>query len=110
LGEFKPFAQWNDTAPTLTLPWYDAYNAVKHHREAAFSKATLEAVLNAAAALHIMQIAQWGPEVFELLHENRFSPFGVTAAPTINLAEIYMPGLDNDRSMSKGHYFERSVR
>jgi hypothetical protein len=107
LGEFTPFARWSDTAPTKTLTWYDAYNAVKHHREAAFSKATLEAVLNASAALHIMQMAQWGPEVFDLLHENRFSPFTAAVAPVISLAEIYMPSLDETRSLSQSLYFEK---
>jgi hypothetical protein len=107
LGEFTPFAKWSDTAPTKTLTWYDAYNAVKHHREAAFSKATLEAVLNASAALHIMQMAQWGPEVFGLLHENRFSPFTAAVAPVISLAEIYMPSLDESRSLSQSLYFEK---
>ena len=105
MGEFTPFAQWSDVAPTKSLAWYDAYNAVKHHREAEFSKATLEVLLDAVAALHIMQVAQWGPEVFSLLHENRFSPFTAVVAPVISPAEVYMPSLDESRTLSPGLYF-----
>jgi hypothetical protein len=32
---------------------------------------------NCETDLHVVQAAQWGPEVFSLLHENQFSPFTV---------------------------------
>jgi hypothetical protein len=106
LGVFTPFEKWSEAAPTKSLAWYDAYNAVKHHREAEFPKATLENLLNAMAALHIMQVAQWGPEVFSLLHENRFSPFSLAHSPDIAISDVYIPSIDESRSLSPGLYFE----
>lgn len=32
-GPLSPFKGWDDDKPTQSLPWYDAYNAVKHGRE-----------------------------------------------------------------------------
>lgn len=107
LGPFVPFDRWSDGASTKSLPWYDAYNAVKHHREAEFSKATLENLLNAMAALHIMQVAQWGPEVFSLLHENRFSPFTIVSSPVIAINDVYIPSIDESGKLTPGLYFER---
>ncbi|MGH6965850.1 MAG: hypothetical protein ACREE0_15320 [Phenylobacterium sp.] len=59
LEPLHPFADWG-RGTTPDLPWYDAYNAVKHHREANFSEGTLEAALNAVAACAIMACAQFG--------------------------------------------------
>jgi hypothetical protein len=56
LETFMPFEEWTSVSPTQSLPWYNAYNAVKHHREGKFSQATLENLLSAMAALHIMQV------------------------------------------------------
>jgi hypothetical protein len=107
LNAFTPFAKWTSTSPTQSLQWYDAYNAVKHHREARFSQATLQNLLNAMSALHIMQVAQWGPEVFSFLHENRFSPFTVVKSPDVGMGEIYMPAIDESGSLTPDLYFDR---
>jgi hypothetical protein len=72
----------------------------------AFSQATLENLLNAAAALHIMQAAQWGPEIFSLMHDNRFSPFWITHIPTFSTAEIYLPPLERGAALTPICYFE----
>jgi hypothetical protein len=106
LGSFTPFEKWSHSAPTKSLAWYHAYNAVKHDRAAEFSKATLENLLNAVSALHIMQAAQWGPEIFSLLHENRFSPFAVVSMPMIAISEVYMPSIDESRSLMASYYFD----
>jgi hypothetical protein len=105
VGTFAPFDTWDASAPTLTLPWYDAYNAVKHDREASFNKATFQSLLNAAAALHIMQAAQWGPEIFSQMRDNRFSPFWITYIPTIAAADIYLAPLEMGQSMTAKPYF-----
>jgi hypothetical protein len=55
-----PFEYWDAIAPTQTLAWYDAYNATKHDRMGAFSRATLENAIDASAALCILLIAQYG--------------------------------------------------
>jgi hypothetical protein len=42
LPPISPFAGWGSSdKPTQALAWYDAYNAVKHNREAEFERATL---------------------------------------------------------------------
>ena len=58
-----PFKNWNAGKSTATLPWYDAYNAVKHDRENRFKKATLRFAFDAVSACVIMIVAQFG-EVF----------------------------------------------
>jgi hypothetical protein len=56
-----PFKDWGKTdQPTRDLPWYDAYNAVKHAREENFNRATLEHCLQAVSACAIMNCAQFG--------------------------------------------------
>jgi hypothetical protein len=62
---------------------------------------------SAMAALHIMQVAQWGPEVFSFLHEDRFSPFTVVKSPDMGMREIYMPAIDESRGLTPGLYFDR---
>jgi hypothetical protein len=55
-----PFKGWSASAPSQTLPWYEAYNDTKHDRVGAFSRATLASAVDAAAALCIMLVAQYG--------------------------------------------------
>ncbi|MFL5330473.1 MAG: hypothetical protein ACJ8C4_16340 [Gemmataceae bacterium] len=62
LPEFSPFKGWDVAAPTQTLPWYDAYNAVKHDREGNFWRASLEAAVHSVAACVVMLAAQFGQE------------------------------------------------
>lgn len=77
VGSYMPFDGWSRSASTKSLPWYEAYNEVKHNRELSFVDATMEHLLNAAAALHILQSSQWGPEIYSRLHDNQFSPFHI---------------------------------
>lgn len=93
--KFKPFALWTIDKPTETLPWYDIYNKVKHDRYGTFATASFEQVLNAAAALFIMQVSQWGPTIFNIENLNRFSIFSIVAIPDIPLDEVYI-GLNGD--------------
>jgi hypothetical protein len=59
IGSRQPFQGWNAQASTQTLPWYDAYNAVKHDREHEFHRATLETAIDAVTACAIMLAAQY---------------------------------------------------
>jgi hypothetical protein len=59
LASRKPFQGWNIPAPTQSLLWYDAYNAVKHDREREFHRATLEAAIDAVTACAIMLAAEY---------------------------------------------------
>jgi hypothetical protein len=56
----RPFSGWSSSAATKSLDWYDAYNAVKHDREANLRRATFGNVLKAAAASIAMGAAQFG--------------------------------------------------
>ncbi|QEL56743.1 hypothetical protein [Chromobacterium paludis] len=90
LGVLTPFKDWNETNPTRSLEWYDSYNAVKHDREGEFERANLKNLLNAMAAMHILLCAQWGPQTFHLLYENRYSPFHTNSIPDFSLADLYV--------------------
>ena len=57
-----PFEGWNVSAPTTSLLWYDAYNNVKHDREAKFSEASLRHAIEAVAACLVLLAAQFGVE------------------------------------------------
>jgi hypothetical protein len=65
LPECIPFWGWDPAKPTQSLPWYDAYNSVKHDREGAFARATLEHAIEAVAACVVMLAAQFGYEKLE---------------------------------------------
>lgn len=66
LPPLRPFINWSASGkPTQDLPWYDAYNRIKHDRETEFSQAKLFHVLNAVCASAIILQAQFGEnEVF----------------------------------------------
>ncbi|NWD99670.1 MULTISPECIES: hypothetical protein [Pseudomonas] len=100
---FSPYVSWDGTAPTSSLTWYDAYNAVKHDRESNFHRSTLEHVLNACAALHILQVTQWGPSLFDVMDSPRYSIFEVTEFPNVPISEVYVPliGTESDFSTSR---------
>ena len=104
-GSFSPFDEWDATSPTQSLQWYGAYNAVKHNREVEFEKATLEHLLNAMAALHIMQVAQWGPQLFDTFHDNCFSPFHLVQSPEFGASDMYLPSLDGSGRLIETPYF-----
>lgn len=108
MGCFRPFENWQKTIPktditsTSTIPWYAAYNKVKHDREQNAHEANLHNLLEAMAALHIMICAQWGPKIFggRNLAETSFSihasPFQVDSASNYDLGSFYMAPLDFD--------------
>jgi hypothetical protein len=65
-----PFAFWNATRPTQSLPWYETYNKVKHDREANFKEASLGHAIEAVAACVVMLVAQYGVHA---LHRHRLN-------------------------------------
>lgn len=91
MRDIAPFRGWDATAPTQSLQWYRAYNETKHNRELHFSSASLDAVLHAAAALHIMLCAQWSPVLFEVMGYGYQSPFELTAVPSWSPSTWYVP-------------------
>lgn len=106
LGSFSPFSSWDKSNPTKSLPWYDAYNAVKHHREEKFKQANLDSLINSAAALHIMMAAQWGPSIYDRFFGNEKSPFYTTIHPLHDLSDIYVPDFVDGNQMSPKSYFQ----
>ena len=57
----SPFENWNVDKPAKSLPWYEAYNKLKHDREKNFHLATLENCINAIAANLILFAARYSP-------------------------------------------------
>lgn len=55
-----PFRGWNAENTTGSIPWYDAYNMVKHDREKYGDRATLIRSLQAVAAVVVIGVAQFG--------------------------------------------------
>ncbi|WEI20122.1 hypothetical protein PY247_10600 [Acinetobacter proteolyticus] len=94
---FSPFENWTNTGvgPTKSLPWYNAYNLVKHNRGDEFTEANLEHLLNAISAIHILLEAQYGKHVFQDLNSltDDKSPFQTTSSPEWDLSEICVPKL-----------------
>lgn len=60
LAPMAPFAGWDKSESTKSLPWYDAYNGIKHNRELEFEKASLFNAFMAVSACVIMLAAQFG--------------------------------------------------
>lgn len=98
-GPIQPFADWDISAPTQSLPWYDAYNATKHDRENNFQGSSLLSLVCAAAALHVQLSAQWGPQTFDRWHAAVVSPFRLRTQPVWSSGEIYSPRIDDDLSL-----------
>ncbi|MCU7549213.1 hypothetical protein OCK74_08805 [Chitinophagaceae bacterium LB-8] len=57
----QPFKGWDDTSPTKSLSWYDAYNKTKHNRVLNFSEANMYNVIQAVIASIIMYIVRYSP-------------------------------------------------
>jgi hypothetical protein len=88
LPDVSPFAGWSSTAPTRTLSWYDAYNAVKHDRENEFQRAALSHTLEAVCGCAVMIFAQFGFSGFR--HRTEISSFfEIAGAPQWDPSEVY---------------------
>ena len=83
----NPFRDWPvDSAPD----WYKDYNAVKHDRARARDKANLGNVIKALAAVHILQVAQWGPKAFDQSGVDQRSAFTTHKAPRFGVSEQFI--------------------
>jgi len=88
----KPFDGWIDERgmTTQSLPWYHSYNAVKHDREKEFHQASLGSLIMAMAAIHVLQVSQWGPELYHRFQGNQFSIFETIQMPIYEAHEQYI--------------------
>jgi hypothetical protein len=88
LPEVAPFSGWSSTAPTRSLSWYDAYNAVKHDREKEFQRGTLLHTLEAVCGCAVMIFAQFG--VSGSAYRAEISTFfEIAASPKWDPSEVY---------------------
>ena len=90
LGAISPFKGWGlGPNPTTDLPWYAAYNAVKHNRETEFKEANLQHAFQAISACAAMLVAQYGPNGLGWKTElNDF--FQILEAPKWGFSECYV--------------------
>jgi hypothetical protein len=91
LEPHRPYNGWGSTGrPTQELVWYDAYNAVKHNREAEFARATLRYAFEAISACVVMMAAQFGLPA-GLGHRSELqSFFQLSAVPVWQLYGVFM--------------------
>lgn len=80
----RPFKGWDVSAPTQTLPWYNAYNKTKHNRTDHLEEATLERCLQAVAASIVLFCVRYGP--FSLF--NPGTPLATLASHLISIELI----------------------
>jgi hypothetical protein len=105
LAPIKPFAGWHQRQPTKSLPWYAAYNAVKHDREANFREAQLRHAISAVCACAILAWCQFGEPAVNG-GTGLLSTFRLADRPTFPLREVYLqvsggPGLQAQPVMYK---------
>ena len=89
LGWFKPFRAWSGSA-FKPLPWYSAYNAVKHDREIEFERATLGNMFEAMCAVYLIVYAQFGQFGIKGYNYRELDEFSLRA-PEFALNEHYVP-------------------
>ncbi|MEB6590506.1 hypothetical protein MXM82_15360 [Pseudomonas asiatica] len=94
---FMPFKGWDKGNATKSLPWYNAYNAVKHNRGDNIADANFEHALDAVAALHILLEAQYGRSVFDKISQRseERSLFMTVVLPSWLPSEMSVPILRN---------------
>jgi hypothetical protein len=100
LGRITPFALWDKEKPTQSLWWYSAYNASKHDRGGSFDQASIEAMVSAIAAIHILLEAQYGSKIFDKpLHSHYESCFHTRKAPTWRVVDMLAPYINEKHNI-----------
>jgi hypothetical protein len=88
LDPMPPFQRWSSADPTKSLPWYDAYHAIKHNRESEFQKGTLLCALEGVCGCAVMLFAPFGTYGFHY-REQINSFFELAEAPEWDVSEVY---------------------
>ncbi|MES1178947.1 MAG: hypothetical protein ABUL62_31820 [Myxococcales bacterium] len=109
----RPFGAWRSGA--RNLPWYTAYNAVKHDREEALSKATFGNVVSALAGALVITVAQFGPDAVGFSSrfgslplysdDPEFRLFEFGSLPTWKARELYVPPHNGQEWKPLAHVF-----
>jgi len=92
----SPFEQWDPKDPTTSLPWYDAYNNVKHDREGRLHLATLEHVVSAMAAVTILGWAQFGEDLVGIDMVPHTALFRALQRPQWGAHQVYFGPKDGE--------------
>jgi hypothetical protein len=95
LAPVVPFIGWDNSSPTKSIPWYGAYNHVKHDREAYFAEATLDRALSAVSACFVMLCAQYGWDFALQDTEAERAFFKLLGGPKWAPSEIYVPPFES---------------
>ena len=64
ISEIKPFEGWSDSAPSESLSWFGAYNALKHDKRRNDQQASMKNAIAAAAAYYSLAHSTLGTEFF----------------------------------------------
>jgi hypothetical protein len=90
LPKLEPFFGWTDASPSTSLPWFDAYNSLKHSKVTNQHRATMRNALSAAAAHYALSYAVFGNQMFTgYLSEHFF--FHFERMPNWQIDELYFP-------------------
>lgn len=92
LAPLKPFDGWLYDKSSKSLSWYNAYNQVKHDREACFSQATLGNALSAVTACFVMLCGQYGKDFALSGEAGERAFFNLIGAPDWPPGEVYIRG------------------
>jgi hypothetical protein len=95
LDPIAPFKNWVPVPKDCKqyLPWYDAYNAIKHDREKDFAKAKLRYAFQALTGCFVMLCAQYGWGFAKRKDVAADAFFQLIKAPKWGPSEIYVPPL-----------------
>jgi hypothetical protein len=93
LDPVAPFDRWIPTrsGERQHLPWYDAYNDVKHDREQNFAEAKLRYAIEALTACFVMLCAQYGLDFVRTGEGAGDVFFRLIGCPGWEPSEIYIP-------------------
>jgi len=93
LAPIEPFKNWVPVpkGKKQVLPWYDAYNEIKHDRERNFSQAKLIHALHALAGCFVILCAQYGWDFARRGEAAQDVFFQLIGKPTWHPSEIYVP-------------------
>lgn len=89
MPERRPFEGWQHG--TKDLPWYGAYNSVKHNRDDHFPRASLDNAFDALTGFFVMLCAQYGWDFALEGDAASRAFFRLKASPQWSLKECYVP-------------------
>jgi hypothetical protein len=100
IAELFPFAGWSEERPSESLPWFGAYNALKHDKKRNEHRATMRNALNAFAGYYAVAYFSLGGNLFPgFLSTNYY--FHFTTHPKWKLQEFYFTPEDGSWIVSQ---------